>query len=337
MKARRKGFTLVELLVVIAIIGILIALLLPAIQAAREAARQATCLSNLKQLGMAILNYESALETFPPGAITSAPTDWASERWYDIKLEAATGAHGDSWMVHILPYLEEDAIFDQWEFGRNVAQNETLARRDIAVFYCPTRRNTVRPSDISLMFLGWDQGGTDYGGCVGGGNAFRVCTWVVGAPDIYCDPPCEHRVAHVGYGNLGENPGSVVGGQLGLFYLDSKRRMAEITDGTSHTLAAGELQRLNDPQPPLFPGQPCSQISDDGWAVGGAATLFDVDADLGGGGMNTGHFQRPGSEHAGGANFGMVDGSVRFISENISDLLFDTLGSCSGAEPVVDF
>ena len=100
-RSRKRGFTLVELLVVIAIIGILIALLLPAIQAAREAARRAACLNNLKQLGLACLNMESALKRFPPSA--------------HIESGAAAGAvannYGFSWCVDILPYMENIPLY----------------------------------------------------------------------------------------------------------------------------------------------------------------------------------------------------------------------------------
>ena len=98
----RYGFTLVELLVVIAIIGILVALLLPAIQAAREAARRSQCANNLKQIGIACLNYESSRKTLPPGAFL---------------------AEGSSWSAFILPYLEEGAAFDQLRIGENSDKN----------------------------------------------------------------------------------------------------------------------------------------------------------------------------------------------------------------------
>ncbi len=100
-RSRKRGFTLVELLVVIAIIGILIALLLPAIQAAREAARRAACLNNLKQLGLACLNMESALKRFPPSAhvLGKIPTG------------PATAPYGFSWCVDILPYMENSALY----------------------------------------------------------------------------------------------------------------------------------------------------------------------------------------------------------------------------------
>ena len=95
---RPSGFTLVELLVVIAIIGILVALLLPAIQAVREAARRARCTSNLHQLGVAMLNYESSRKTLPPGS--------------GYMHREAIG----TWVLQIAPFFEEQAIKDRWDF-----------------------------------------------------------------------------------------------------------------------------------------------------------------------------------------------------------------------------
>src|SRR4051812_10182455 len=96
--AHRHAFTLVELLVVIAIIGILVALLLPAIQAAREAARRAQCQNHLKNLGLAVLNHESAKKKFPVGFVPTGPNG-GIESW--------------GWGVFILPYIEEQGIYDQ--------------------------------------------------------------------------------------------------------------------------------------------------------------------------------------------------------------------------------
>ena len=98
----RMAFTLVELLVVIAIIGILVALLLPAIQAAREAARRSQCQNNLKQIGLAMTNYESATKTLPPGCFLG---------------------EGSAWSAFILPYLEEGAAFDWLTIGETDAGN----------------------------------------------------------------------------------------------------------------------------------------------------------------------------------------------------------------------
>lgn len=124
MHPRPKGFTLVELLVVIAIIGILIAILLPAIQAAREAARRSSCQNNLKQIGTAILNHVSARRHFPAGAETDT----------NIGDKSYT-----TWTVAILPYMEEQVMFDQFK-GKYVddQQNYQLYQTFLPVHRCPS-------------------------------------------------------------------------------------------------------------------------------------------------------------------------------------------------------
>src|ERR1700704_1333018 len=94
--SHRRGFTLVELLVVIAIIGVLVALLLPAVQAAREAARRIKCQNNLKQIGIGLHNYHDTIGCFPPGATKSNTT---------------------SWHVHVLPFMEQKNLYDQFDFS----------------------------------------------------------------------------------------------------------------------------------------------------------------------------------------------------------------------------
>jgi len=115
-----SGFTLVELLVVIAIIGILVALLLPAVQSAREAARGSQCANNVKQIQLALLNYESAFQTFPAGTFVP-PTTWG-------------------WSALILPYLEEDAAHDVCDFdiGMHTPGNQQAIKTFFQTYHCPS-------------------------------------------------------------------------------------------------------------------------------------------------------------------------------------------------------
>ena len=107
----RPGFTLVELLVVIAIIGILVGLLLPAVQAAREAARRMQCQNNLKQIGLATLNFESAYKNFPPGVVGPCEANLNADfRWWNDW----TTSPNIGTLVHIMPFMEMSAIYQPW-------------------------------------------------------------------------------------------------------------------------------------------------------------------------------------------------------------------------------
>ena len=143
-----SGFTLIELLVVIAIIAVLIGLLLPAVQAAREAARRSQCLSNLKQLGIALHNYHDIVGTFPAG-------QFEGTAWQD-------------WSAHtmLLPYLEQTSIYNSLNFNQAVAgcepdgdcpQNSTATQAKLSVFLCPSDPNR----------LSTPEGHNNYAGCSG--------------------------------------------------------------------------------------------------------------------------------------------------------------------------
>ncbi|HEX2477198.1 MAG TPA: DUF1559 domain-containing protein [Lacipirellulaceae bacterium] len=133
-RARGRAFTLVELLVVIAIIGILVALLLPAIQAAREAARRISCQNNIKNLTLAVLNYENQKKGLPP-AVQLNPT--AGEIWVDSgELDISL-----SWIVHILPQIEEQTIADQFDLQKRVDQQDLTTRpqeNQPTILLCPS-------------------------------------------------------------------------------------------------------------------------------------------------------------------------------------------------------
>ncbi len=126
MKVHRRGFTLVELLVVIAIIGILVALLLPAIQAAREAARRSQCKNNLKQLGLAVLNYESSKKRLPPSVVITPATMTG-------KNNGAWGVHG-----HILEYMEEQSVHNLVDISKAWDLQLAISNLRIGSFSCPS-------------------------------------------------------------------------------------------------------------------------------------------------------------------------------------------------------
>ena len=161
-RSQKRGFTLVELLVVIAIIGILVALLLPAIQAAREAARRSQCVNKMKQLGLAVLNYESARKVLP---YANTPNLTPA-----LKMGACAGTAGSavasnglrhhSVFSFILPYIEEQAVYDQIDFGfdwsdtvtntKKGIKNFTAFARDIDTFLCPSTEN--RPNTFTTDY-----------------------------------------------------------------------------------------------------------------------------------------------------------------------------------------
>lgn len=229
IRRTRGGFTLVELLVVIAIIGILVALLLPAVQSAREAARANQCKNNLKQLGLGILNYESAHGTLPPGAETDPKRDCLGNN--------STNCRGIGMYVLIFPYLEQGAADARvtdllanrpngtgwaWMVIDGDQINGGLAYLRIPLYICPS----------TSMWQGV-QPRRDYTGVVGGGldNLGR------GIPLADRQP------------KLKNNRGFVY--TDGVFNLDGPVELRRVTDGTSQTFAMGESL-----SPTLFGGPP---------------------------------------------------------------------------------
>jgi len=333
----KRGFTLIELLVVIAIIAILIALLLPAVQQAREAARRSTCKNNLKQFGVALHNYHETHGVFPPGSVVTQTNGVAGNAvryrdWMEAGSTTSVNAHGTSWMLQILPFVDQANTYNKWNNNTNVMGNRAVAEVNIPIFYCPSRRSKVRKIDQKMQLdespgsttldNPFVRGGTDYGGCKGSGNGFGDGFSGTGHESL-------------GPGASNEWMGTLGGGNLGIFYSNSDTQIRDIKDGTTNTLMTGEMQRLtgND-----------ASLSLDGWAAGGVANIFDTDtagtAESGTGdnrGINGGQYEGPGSDHIGGAHFGMGDGSVRFISENIDNRTFNRIGNADGGETPGEF
>ncbi len=334
LKLRRRGFTLIELLVVITIIAILVAILLPAVQQAREAARRQQCQNNLKQIGIALHNYHATHGCFPPGEIARFTTQVAGQGTGQLQATDPTearstnsvgqGRHGTSWMVMILPQVEQGEIYKVWDFNRNVRDNGDTAQnnqfpsnRDIPAFYCPSRRSDmdvrkltyVRRCEQTLF----TRGGNDYGGCIGDGIGWddvSRATFNLTPTQVAALTPAQW------YGPQQAHMGS--------FFVNSNIRERDITDGTSNVVMVGEVARLNMQAPDL-------QQSNDGWAWGGAATMFSSRN-----GINKRlHFDSAGSEHSGGiCQFLFGDGGVRGLNENINQIAYQNLSTISAGGPL---
>ena len=274
--------------------------------------------TNLKQLGLALHNYAQGHGVFPAGAISGPETYHTN---HVVINEADYGQHGTSWMLQILPYVEQGNMFDRWDFSKNVKGNVAIATVDIPMFYCPSRRRGVRSEDVRMMFQGWQSGGTDYGGCVSNANSFS------NIQDHSFGP---HWLLEGGV----DRQGMVA---AGVFLPNRFAALAAVRDGTSNTLMVGEVQRLFGA---LDQRGYWGYRSQDGWAVGGVATLFETavfprnDVYANPGGVNNGFFESPGSDHAGGAQFCYVDGSVHFVSENSDARTLEAMGSRDGGEVV---
>jgi prepilin-type N-terminal cleavage/methylation domain-containing protein/prepilin-type processing-associated H-X9-DG protein len=251
MHQYRRGFTLIELLVVIAIIGVLIGLLLPAVQKVREAANRSRCQNNLKQLGLALHHYHDANECFPPGMLSSET---------NVQDADATA------FTYLLPFLEQDNTYRLYNFDNPWfdPSNYDAVAISVKFFFCPSNRDQGM-IDLQPLAAQWDTqlppfaAGCDYAFCKGANGALTV-DWhrtPLPARGVFCIHP------------KGE--------------AKSGLRLAEITDGTSNTLAMGDaaagtpqflvrdLRRPNQPALDLS-GQPV--VIDQSWSAAGITDKY---------------------------------------------------------------
>jgi prepilin-type N-terminal cleavage/methylation domain-containing protein len=129
----RGAFTLVELMVVVIIISLLLALLIPAVQSARESGRRAKCSNNLRQIGVSLQAYAEAKETLPPGCVVSTGAFPEYDPWTEASATSGSGLKGYSWMLLILPFMEQDNLYNNWDFTQNVLGNAAVAQKNNAV------------------------------------------------------------------------------------------------------------------------------------------------------------------------------------------------------------
>ncbi len=303
----RLGFTLVELMVVIAIIGTLIGLLLPAIQSAREAARLAQCQSHLRQIGLATLQLHDATRAFPPARLR-ARVDYGPK---------ACEYSQPSWLVRILPYLEEGNLAAEWDLYKLYSRHRPEVREHVpTVFVCPTRRSPIEAvvssqeieeeytypcgcgvSETVLMIGGavGDYAG-NHGDLTGGSYGDQQAYWRGGNGTgvlISSRPQCE-KFFPVGW--------------------QDKIRLKDIIDGASNTALVGEMH---------IPEGRLAQPPENGPIYNGRDLLASARV----GGIGIGLARGPtdnslpiigfGSWHPGICPFVMTDGSVRLLENEI--------------------
>ncbi len=340
------GFTLVELLVVIAIIGILVALLLPAIQAAREAARRTACTNNLKNVGLAILNYESSKKELPPGSLLSR----------DKNQMIISQQSGLGWPVLILPFIEEATVSEQ-AIERYKAANsdayggamDALNQLLLPMYLCPSDEGLKYQRE---KFGNESRRGMSYAGILGSYYARTGNCPAKKTTSEYC-------VANNVNDLFGPN------NRDGLLLQDTGIALKQVTDGTSKTAMLGERTYQirtwmigaysvgpYDPGGRATPygSQPataffaCKNLTDK-WPINHSpyvACYKDHNNSLG---------DRPevpdttprlicvndlpfGSLHSGGANFCFGDGSVKFLPDSIDVKVYLAMGSRNGDEAV---
>lgn len=306
---RRRGFTLIELLVVIAIIAVLIALLLPAVQQAREAARRTQCKNNVKQIGLALQNYESNTKVFPPSS-TSGLTKgvWG----YPGSGPSDPNIHLHSFASLILPYVDQTSLYRTIDYNVSslAPANRTAAAKVLPFYRCPSYSGQSMSTDPLYT-----------AGSLNNPN-FAIRNYVaMGAKTVLGlagAVPAEGVMfpgSTNGFRNITDGSSSTV------VIVETREQSASVwIDGTSASVAA----RWTNLASPTFAGT-SNSINYKPYFPGG---VFP---------NSIGQLYGPSSEHTGGAHHLMCDGAVRFISEKLDVVVYDALVSRNGREVVGEF
>jgi hypothetical protein len=280
---------------VIAIIGVLVALLLPAVQAAREAARRMSCSNNMKQVGLAVHNYHDTYKVFPPHSLDRPPR-----------------RNRLAWTVHLLPFMENQPLFDEFDFSRlyNQSPNYNLGLTRVPTYHCPSnksKRATVGNGGETINGIGTFT--TNYYGIMGpkGTNTRTGATYPITSSGPH------GRIAEAGF-----------------FKQNNSRKFAHITDGTSNCFAIGEISWDDrGGKRSRYRIWTRGHVTNN-WSASAKNIANQINSD------ETAVFNdmSMGSNHPGGAQFIMVDASVQFVSETIDFGTYLAIASIDHGEPV---